>query len=271
MSFDLATIPGDRVLARDHCRVYLAPPPLLPRVVAHYTITHPPAAAPLAAPGVLNLLPDVSGCIVCTLGRPIMMWGATTHVAQVSNDYSGAPMRFFIEFRPGGAHELLGLDMQPLANKMFALADVYPALEARLAPLLETADVGLLLRSVDALLADILLAGAGALERIPLALLGRGELLSVQDLSEKSGYSQRHLRRIFLARLGVGVKECLRVYRVNRALRLLRPGVLLTRAAQEAGYYDQSHFYHDFKAVCGISPSRYLADMSDFYKEEFKF
>ncbi|MFQ8761961.1 MAG: helix-turn-helix domain-containing protein [Intestinimonas sp.] len=59
--------------------------------------------------------------------------------------------------------------------------------------------------------------------------------------------------------------------RVNAAIRALQAGPpSLTRLAQELGYFDQSHFIHEFKSVCGVSPGRYLAHMSGFYKEPLK-
>ena len=40
--------------------------------------------------------------------------------------------------------------------------------------------------------------------------------------------------------------------------------------AQDLEYYDQAHFIHDFKDICGLAPSLYLKNKSDFYNEEFK-
>ena len=44
----------------------------------------------------------------------------------------------------------------------------------------------------------------------------------------------------------------------------------LTMLAQDLEYYDQAHFIHDFKDICGLAPSLYLKNKSDFYNEEFK-
>ena len=43
------------------------------------------------------------------------------------------------------------------------------------------------------------------------------------------------------------------------------------RLAQELGYFDQAHFIHDFRAVCGVTPGAYRAGLSDFYNEPLKF
>ena len=45
----------------------------------------------------------------------------------------------------------------------------------------------------------------------------------------------------------------------------------LSYLAQALGYYDQAHFNHDFKSVCGVSPTVYQQKLSDFYRETHKF
>ncbi|PXX98382.1 helix-turn-helix domain-containing protein [Halomonas sp. LBP4] len=50
------------------------------------------------------------------------------------------------------------------------------------------------------------------------------------------------------------------------ATQLSGSGVLLhTDAAHEAGYFDQAHFIHDFKAVTGITPDDYLRHVGRRY------
>ena len=70
------------------------------------------------------------------------------------------------------------------------------------------------------------------------------------------------------------LQQYLRLQRINRALSVLEnpaDSFFLIALAQSLGYYDQSHFIHDFKSVCGITPTGYLQNMSDFYKETYKF
>ena len=55
------------------------------------------------------------------------------------------------------------------------------------------------------------------------------------------------------------------------AVRRLPAAPSLTALAQDLGYYDQPHFIHDFRAVCGVPPSAYLERMAGFYNEPLKF
>jgi len=88
-------------------------------------------------------------------------------------------------------------------------------------------------------------------------------------------YSPRHLSRVLRPMLGLSLQQYLRLQRINRALSVLENPAdsffFLIALAQSLGYYDQSHFIHDFKSVCGITPTGYLQNMSDFYKETYKF
>jgi AraC-like DNA-binding protein len=38
-----------------------------------------------------------------------------------------------------------------------------------------------------------------------------------------------------------------------------QPGVELTQIAHACGYFDQSHFIHDFRAFSGMRPGEYFA------------
>lgn len=80
--------------------------------------------------------------------------------------------------------------------------------------------------------------------------------LSVNELAEKTGISQRQLSRRFQKNIGLGPKEFSRVNRFLRALDYMKKnnGNSLTDVAYACGYYDQSHFIFDFKAFAGITP-----------------
>lgn len=70
----------------------------------------------------------------------------------------------------------------------------------------------------------------------------------------------------------MGIKSFARLVRVNKAIRVLRkPQRSLTQVYLQAGYCDLSHFIHDFKSICGITPQEYRDNVSDYYSEIAKF
>nr|WP_122013365.1 helix-turn-helix domain-containing protein [Maliibacterium massiliense] len=287
-------LPASRVCAVDSARIYIAPPSALREAVAHYTLTMPPdalaqllpcAALPAQcamqdASPTLTLVPDASGCLVYTMRTQMitgMLWGATTCAVQVRNDADTVPMRFFIEFLPGGLSRFLGEDVATLTDTRLDTRLVHAALDAdiRTAILRAQEDLSQLLPGVDA----ALLRHDRQTQLHPAAQCAKAHLfashgaLPMRTLAATVGYSARHMMRLFHASLGLTPKAFARLVRVNYAVQQLQrdPNASLTALAQQAGYFDQAHFVHDFAQVLGVPPSRYRADLSQFYNEPLKF
>lgn len=252
---------------------YLQPHPLLRPYIAHYTVTPPYHKAVLQP---LTLIPDASGCIVYTLlpQRPQgFLWGPTTQTATVGNLPGTEPCHLFVEFRPGGAYRLTGVAQQELTDRVVALPDCLPALHAALCEIIFTADSPAELTAMlDALFLRLLYETPSPNRPSLGALLTACSPASTAaELADGCCYSLRHLNRLFEDELGIGVKQALRLLRVNRAVMLLHGTPRLAECAQLLGYYDQSHFIREFRAVCGISPGEYRNNLSVFYNEERKF
>jgi AraC-like DNA-binding protein len=84
--------------------------------------------------------------------------------------------------------------------------------------------------------------------------------LNLKQLSERIGYSQKHFIDLFKRHVGVSPKRYLRIMRFQKAILQIETGETLPwdQVAAEAGYYDQSHFIHDFKSFSGFTPGEYL-------------
>jgi AraC-like DNA-binding protein len=78
----------------------------------------------------------------------------------------------------------------------------------------------------------------------------------VETLAAHLGFSERQLRRRFLASVGYGPKTMQRVLRLQRFLAGERHE--LARAAHDAGYADQAHLARECLRLTGLSPSRLL-------------
>lgn len=258
--------------ARTATHIYLLPHPALRPYIAHYTLCLPSPVPPPAGPA-LTLIPDASGCFVLTLlpqGLEGRMYGPTTQVVTVENDLGSGPPRFFVEFKPGGLYAFTGIPQWELADRVWAMEAAVPALYGRAVEAAQrAADLDELVRDMDrALLAwERQDSPAG-----PMLGFLAAHFAARSSLADYTGYSPRHLSRLFREGAGMGQKSFARVLRVNQAAGRLKAGHLsLTRLAQELGYYDQAHFIHEFKATCGVTPGVFAGGLSDFYNEPMKF
>lgn len=83
------------------------------------------------------------------------------------------------------------------------------------------------------------------------------ERLSLATLEEVSGLSKFYLVRLFKKRYGVPPHMYQTALRVNFAQRELRRCRCVAEVAQDAGFYDQSHFVKTFKNHVGVTPEFY--------------
>jgi len=83
-----------------------------------------------------------------------------------------------------------------------------------------------------------------------------GGEIRVAELAAEIGVSCRHLTRQFQRAVGLSPKECGRITRFLRALKLLGEGNhrSLMDIALACGFFDQAHFNHEFRELAGMSP-----------------
>ena len=82
--------------------------------------------------------------------------------------------------------------------------------------------------------------------------------VSITRLARVCGVSIRTLNRAFDRSLGMTPKTLARVCRLNRAASLLRDGNAAADVALDAGFCDQPHLVNEFRAIAGLSPSRWI-------------
>ncbi|WP_049570032.1 helix-turn-helix domain-containing protein [Nonomuraea sp. SBT364] len=174
-----------------------------------------------------------------------------------------------VRLRPGRARPLLGVAMDELVDRIVPLRELWGARAGRLAGELAVATGpaggdGWERRARALIEAAFLDRLAGQ----PRADLERGHLVDaaarllpgsgVRAVASELGVSERHLRDVFTAGVGVAPKRFARIHRVRRVLGEVcrRPAAVL---AADAGYYDQSHMTAEFREVMGVPPSAYRA------------
>lgn len=84
----------------------------------------------------------------------------------------------------------------------------------------------------------------------------------VRKMVVETGYSERHIQRLFNEYIGVTPKELQKIHRFHASLRQLNTlRATLTSVAYHCGYADQAHFIREFKSFTGITPSVYKPEL----------
>lgn len=228
-----------------------------------------------------HLLPDGSMTIAFNLGqcetslrRPQLPDPCTASGAQVIAGARSAYMvadtasmvtTFGIQFAPGGAFPFLPMPASELNDQCVSLEDVFGWSARSLREcLLECATP----QQKFAVAEQWLLAQtARPLKRHPAVAYAvhhfvPGALTQpLSDVLNRIGYSQRHFNQLFADEVGLTPKRFLRVRRFQRVINSISSecSVDWVDLALRCGYYDQSHFTHDFRGFCGLTPAAYLS------------
>lgn len=163
---------------------------------------------------------------------------------------------------PGAAPLLLGVSAEALAGRHVALDELWgaeaervrarvmaaPTLAARLAEL----EHGL--RARLPAVRGVHPAVAAALDQLRIGA-------PVGNVVDASGYSHRRFIALFRDAVGLTPKVYARVQRFGHVLARLAaaPRTPWIDLALDAGYSDQPHFIHEFKAFTGVAPGAYRA------------
>lgn len=79
----------------------------------------------------------------------------------------------------------------------------------------------------------------------------------LEDVAQQSFSSKFHFARNFKNTVGLSLHQFLIQNRIRKSQKLIADGMKISHAAQETGFYDQSHFDKYFKIVVGIPPKEY--------------
>ncbi|MCY9185316.1 AraC family transcriptional regulator [Bacillus sp. FSL L8-0222] len=84
------------------------------------------------------------------------------------------------------------------------------------------------------------------------------ENVTLNDLSELTGWSKYHLLRSFTKQKGITPNSYLETIRINQTKKLLEQGIRPIDAAFQTGFSDQSHMTKFFKRQVGLTPKQYM-------------
>lgn len=169
-----------------------------------------------------------------------------------------------VAFHAAGAWGVLGVEQQPLADRVLPLADLLgDGVLGLRQQLLEAPDPGSKLLRVERWLLSRLAPRGGVHPAVQWALqriAASAGQVSVATLARGSGYTRKHLAGLFARQTGLSPKAHARVQRFRAALALLGRSerVPWAELAADCGYYDQSHLLRDFRAFSGCSPAEFV-------------
>ncbi len=176
-----------------------------------------------------------------------------------------------IRFRPGGAYPFFPFPLSELNGSVIELDLVWGRLASRLRDrLLETPGVSRKFEVLERFLltqALLVLEIDRTLEFSLRQLRHAPESLSIRQLSEQIGISQKHLIHKFRRQVGLRPKLLSRIFKFQKVLASIEAERPLVWAdlAMDCGYYDQSHFIREFQSFSGMNPTRYLVDRGEFF------
>ncbi|MGV3460098.1 MAG: DUF6597 domain-containing transcriptional factor [Flavobacterium sp.] len=92
--------------------------------------------------------------------------------------------------------------------------------------------------------------------------------ISIENVADNLGISQRQLERRFTAAVGISPKLFARITRFQNVLQLIENKAFksFTATAYDGGFYDQAHFIKDFKDFTGLNPKQYFAENLEMVK-----
>ncbi|MGW1272439.1 helix-turn-helix domain-containing protein [Streptomyces sp. NPDC002491] len=166
-----------------------------------------------------------------------------------------------LRLAPGAVGPLLGVPAVELVGRGVPAADLPGPAARRLARELAVAAP----EEITARLADLLPPPVeGSRERL---LRAAADALStrpdrapaaVRDVARELAVSERQLRNLFAAGIGVSPKHYARIDRVRHLLTHAASAPWAQLAA-DAGYYDQSHMSADFRTLMGVPPTAFFS------------
>lgn len=170
-----------------------------------------------------------------------------------------------ISFRPGGFSRIFNCSAFELANKNVDLNKlVSREVMERINCLTTIKSLGERIDYLNGVLLELLdkssyTFGKNHIEVIDYINKSQGNI-SLPDICENLGITLRTIERSFQVNVGISPKEYIRIIRFNHIFQYLLEHRFegWQEVIHRFGYFDQSHFIRDFKAVTGHTPGEFI-------------
>lgn len=163
-----------------------------------------------------------------------------------------------IRLAPGAAQPLLGVAAADLTDRVLRLADMPGAAADLVGPLTEL-DLDEVLPFLESALPHSLSENATRREHrllLDSAVAAIDRSSSMHDVATTLAVSERQLRNLFAAGVGVSPKHYARITRIRQVV-AAAGNTPWSDIATATGYYDQSHMGADFRALMGVTPDKF--------------
>jgi AraC-like DNA-binding protein len=228
----------------------------------------------------LTLPPSPAAFLIVNLGAPFRIRAGTdiaaaeyadgvvvtTPTSALEFGYPPGTRSVGVHFKPWGSAPFLPMPAAELCDRPVTLEDVWGrATIAELRDRLATADgphemLRLLEEELMRRLREI--AGLGLVRHTSGVIAATSGAVAIGDLSDAAGVSSTHLAQRFKELIGVTPKRLARSYRFVATVFAINPA-----GPNGAGYSDQAHFGHEFRAFTGLTPTRYVEVRRRFLQE----
>lgn len=200
-------------------------------------------------------------------GRRLGLVGPHTH-AGTSLRFAGSIDSFAIFLQPAALWPLFRLPASAVMETHYDAEDVLGTSVAELWHILAAApSFAARVRAAETFLLHCTPFDTGDTPATVAAslLANRGGRMVIHDLASQMNLSVRQLERFFLREMGISPMRFARVARFQAALdtRVRRPDRSWLDIAVDSGYHDQMHLIHEFKALCGMPPTRIIERLGD--------
>ncbi|WP_460975285.1 helix-turn-helix domain-containing protein [Spirosoma knui] len=225
----------------------------------------------------IRVLPDTCVELFVNTGEPQSIASSVGKIAHVSRSFVTSRMNQFMDVRTfssvsyvsvcfwsGSAYSFFPVPMQAVANQVVDLQDLWGRSADEMQQSVDEAPtmtqrVQCIQQHLIRQLAKASQYDLGVARCIDQISQVHGQL-SLEELANRIGISNRQLIRRFNQCVGLAPKEFARITAFKHALAQLKisPDYNLTQIAYDSGYYDQSHFIHACREYSGLSPRQLL-------------
>jgi AraC-like DNA-binding protein len=165
-----------------------------------------------------------------------------------------------VSFHPGGAYPFFAAPADAVRELHVDLGDLWGRDGAVVRErLLAACTVDGILRALETIMHERVVRTLAVDPIVGYAMDALEGGAPVAAVVDRVGMTAGGFIRYFSARVGLTPKRYARVRRFRRVLEAIDGGrgVDWARVAASAGYFDQAHMIHDFRAFAGVSPTAY--------------